>query len=69
MEIIFILIAFSFMLALGFLGAFFWAVRDRQYEDSYSPSVRMLFDDIKSKSVKNNPVKNNPIETKNQTNG
>lgn len=70
MEIIFILIAFSFMLALGFLGAFFWAVRNRQYEDSYSPSVRMLFDDLKTKPKSfNKPVKNNPIETKNQSNG
>jgi nitrogen fixation-related uncharacterized protein len=24
--------------------AFFWAVRSGQYEDDYSPSVRMLFD-------------------------
>lgn len=45
MSAIFILIALSLVVALIFLGAFFWAVRNGQYEDEYTPSVRMLFDD------------------------
>ena len=45
MEIIVILISISLMIALVFLGIFFWNVRDGQYEDTYSPSVRILFDD------------------------
>lgn len=45
MKIIFFLIATSLLLALGFLAAFFWAVRGGQYEDEYTPSVRILFDD------------------------
>ncbi len=28
-----------------FLVGFIWAVKNGQYEDDYSPSVRMLFDD------------------------
>lgn len=63
MEILFILIAFSLSLALVFLGGFYWAVRNRQYEDSYSPSVRMLFDDLDKKNQKNSN-KNNPTVTK-----
>jgi cbb3-type cytochrome oxidase maturation protein len=52
MEILFILIAFSLTLALIFLGGFYWAVKNKQYEDSYSPSVRMLFDDLEPVSKK-----------------
>ncbi len=45
MTIIFLLIGISLAVALTFLGAFLWAVRSGQYEDDYTPSVRMLFDD------------------------
>jgi len=45
MYIILFLIAISLIVALGFLGAFIWAVRSGQYEDDYTPSMRMLFDD------------------------
>jgi|AntRauMFilla1563_2_1112583.scaffolds.fasta_scaffold00109_14 cbb3-type cytochrome oxidase maturation protein len=52
MEILFLLIAFSLTLALIFLGGFYWAVKNKQYEDSYSPSVRILFDDLDPVSKK-----------------
>ena len=45
MTIIFLLIMLSLIIALGFLGAFFWAVRSGQYEDDYTPGVRILLDD------------------------
>jgi len=45
MSAIFILIAASITIAIGFLIAFIWSVKDGQYEDDYTPSVRMLFDD------------------------
>lgn len=45
MSVMFILISASLLLALGFLAAFIWSVRSGQYEDDYTPSVRMLFDD------------------------
>ncbi|MEM6963303.1 MAG: cbb3-type cytochrome oxidase assembly protein CcoS [Bacteroidota bacterium] len=45
MTIIFFLILLSLLVALGFLFGFFWAVRSGQYEDDYTPSVRILFDD------------------------
>lgn len=45
MTVIVVLICVSLLVALVFLGAFLWAVKSGQYEDTYSPSVRILFDD------------------------
>lgn len=45
MSVIFLLIIFSLLLAIGFLLAFIWSVRDGQFEDDYTPSVRILFED------------------------
>lgn len=47
MGIIFILILVSLIIALGFLAAFIWAIRSGQYDDDYTPSIRILFDDEK----------------------
>lgn len=47
MKVIFLLILVSLVVALGFLGAFLWAVKSGQYDDDYTPSVRILFDDDK----------------------
>ncbi|WP_037494891.1 cbb3-type cytochrome oxidase assembly protein CcoS [Sphingobacterium deserti] len=44
MNIIFFLIGCSIFIALVFLGAFFWATRSGQHDDTYTPSVRILFD-------------------------
>ena len=45
MSAIFLLIGISLLVAVGFLVAFLWAVKTNQYEDVYTPSVRMLFND------------------------
>jgi cbb3-type cytochrome oxidase maturation protein len=45
LSVIVILIAASLMVAVIFLFAFLWAVKNGQYEDRYTPSVRILFDD------------------------
>ncbi|MCH8557674.1 MAG: cbb3-type cytochrome oxidase assembly protein CcoS [Balneolia bacterium] len=45
MSVMYMLIAFSLLIASGFLLAFIWAMRNGQYEDKYTPSVRILFDD------------------------
>ncbi|CAH0995494.1 hypothetical protein EMA8858_01617 [Emticicia aquatica] len=47
--IIFLAIA-ALAVAIGFLGAFIWATKDGQYDDTYTPSVRMLFDSVEKKS-------------------
>ena len=50
MKAIFFLIILSLIVAVGFLIAFFWAVRSGQYDDDYTPSIRMLFDDTKEET-------------------
>jgi cbb3-type cytochrome oxidase maturation protein len=45
MAIIVLLISVSLIIAVGFLISFLWNVKSGQYDDTYSPSVRMLFDD------------------------
>ena len=45
MNMIFFLIGCSILLALLFLAAFFWASRTGQHDDTYTPAVRILFDD------------------------
>jgi cbb3-type cytochrome oxidase maturation protein len=39
------LITISIIVAIFFLYAFIRAVKSGQYDDDYTPSVRMLFDD------------------------
>jgi cbb3-type cytochrome oxidase maturation protein len=53
MSVIIVLIIASILVALLFLIGFIWAVKSGQYDDTYSPSVRMLFEDKKKNS---NPV-------------
>lgn len=45
MGVLYIMIGASLLLAMGFLIAFIWAVKKGQYDDDYSPSVRILFED------------------------
>jgi cbb3-type cytochrome oxidase maturation protein len=45
MNIIFLLIGVSLVMALGFLIAFIWTVKSGQMDDDYTPSVRILFED------------------------
>uniref|UniRef100_UPI0040479679 cbb3-type cytochrome oxidase assembly protein CcoS n=1 Tax=Roseivirga sp. TaxID=1964215 RepID=UPI0040479679 len=52
MSVILILILISLVVAVVFLSAFFWAVKSGQFDDTYSPSVRMLFDDKLKKDKK-----------------
>ena len=44
MSVLIILIGASLVVAAGFLVSFFCAVRSGQYDDDYSPSVRILFE-------------------------
>lgn len=54
MSAIYVLISVSFLVAVGFLIAFIWSIRSGQYDDDYSPSVRMLKDSSKQQSDKPN---------------
>ncbi|HCM77187.1 MAG TPA: cbb3-type cytochrome oxidase assembly protein CcoS [Cytophagales bacterium] len=52
MTIIILLIGISLTIALIFLGGFIWSMKSGQYDDTYGPSVRMLFDDKSKKKSK-----------------
>jgi cbb3-type cytochrome oxidase maturation protein len=52
MYIIIPLIFISLIIAVGFLVAFIWNIRSGQYSDTYTPSVRILFDDNTTKDKK-----------------
>jgi cbb3-type cytochrome oxidase maturation protein len=58
MSVIIVLVIIGVVVAGGFLGAFIWSVKSGQYDDTYSPAVRMLFDDT-------HPV-DTPIEERNK---
>jgi cbb3-type cytochrome oxidase maturation protein len=55
MGIIILLIAISLSIALLFLLIFYWSIKSGQYDDTYTPSVRMLFDN-KPKEVKDKNI-------------
>jgi cbb3-type cytochrome oxidase maturation protein len=57
MIIIFVLIPLSILLAAIFLSAFIWAVRSGQYEDTCTPSMRLLLDETPP-AAKPGPVSN-----------
>jgi cbb3-type cytochrome oxidase maturation protein len=50
MEVIYILLSVSILIAIGFLVAFVWSVKNGQYEDVVSPSIRILFEDENNKN-------------------
>ena len=59
MSVIILLIAASILIAGGFLVAFLWSVKNGQYDDDYTPSIRMLFDDAPpAGDLPENPTKN-----------
>lgn len=45
MIVIFLLIPLSIVIAVAFLGAFIWAVRSGQYEDTCTPAMRVLLEE------------------------
>ncbi len=49
MSVVIILILASLTVALLFLAGFVWAVRSGQYEDTLTPSMRVLADEAAEK--------------------
>ncbi|MBK6522848.1 MAG: cbb3-type cytochrome oxidase assembly protein CcoS [Sphingobacteriaceae bacterium] len=59
MSVIFVLIIASLTIAIGFLIAFIWSVKTNQYDDDYTPSVIILFDnEVTSKHSEKSKEKN-----------
>ena len=59
MSVILLLITLSFIVAGSFLGAFIWAMKSGQYEDTFSPAVRMLFDNKGKNAKTDKPISKN----------
>ena len=47
MTVILLLIGISLGIAVAFLAFFIWSVKTGQYDDTYTPSIRILFEDRK----------------------
>ncbi len=65
MSIIYLLISISVFVAAVFLFLFIRSVKAGQFDDAYTPSVRMLFDDelkVKEEEKKAVKVKKNKKE-------
>ncbi len=45
MGVIYLMLIVSLVIAIFFLIGFLWATRTGQYDDDYTPSVRILFDE------------------------
>jgi cbb3-type cytochrome oxidase maturation protein len=51
MSVVLVLIAASLTMAVVFLGGFIWAVRGGQYEDTTTPSLRVLAEEDAGKTT------------------
>ena len=56
MSVIYVLLAISVIIAVSFFIAFIVAVKKGQYDYSYTPSVRMLFEDELLKEKPNKTI-------------
>lgn len=55
MSALFVLVGISILVAGSFLAAFLWSVSNGQFDDDYTPSVRMLFEEkVEDKEIKDN---------------
>ena len=64
MSVIFLLIPLSILIAAGFLAAFIWAVKSGQYEDTDTPSMRLLTEEI---AIRGKAVGDSKIQRGNDT--
>jgi cbb3-type cytochrome oxidase maturation protein len=62
MSVVIILILASLAVGLIFVGAFVWAVRSGQYEDTLTPSLRVLAED----SAQPKPISISETKSSNQ---
>jgi cbb3-type cytochrome oxidase maturation protein len=65
MSVLVGLIAAGGVVAAGFLMAFVWAVRTGQFDDTVSPALRILFDDVTpgSSSTRPPPTRSSPSQS------
>lgn len=74
MNVIYLTLIISTLVAIVFFVIFILSLKSGQYDDTYTPSVRMLFDDelVKEKtsktSINNKTSKNKITSTNSKTN-
>lgn len=70
MSVIYVLLTISIVVAVVFFAAFIFSVKSGQYDDSYTPSVRILFEDElviqKDKKILPNDKNELPISKRKQ---
>jgi len=59
MSVIYLLICISIFVAAVFLYLFIKSVKNGQFDDDYTPSIRMLFDDELKNNLDNKQEKKN----------
>lgn len=52
MGMIYLMLIVSLIIALFFLVSFFWATKSGQFDDDYTPSVRILYEDESTQITK-----------------
>ncbi len=57
MKIIILLILISLTIAVTFLLIFYWSMKSGQYDDTYTPSIRMLFEDKRKAEISRKTTK------------
>ena len=57
MSVLYILIIAALIVAIGFLIAFIWAVKTGQFDDVYTPAIRILLDEENPNSSKKEKAK------------
>jgi cbb3-type cytochrome oxidase maturation protein len=67
MAVIIILLIASISVASIFLIAFLWSVRNKQFEDYYSPAVRILFESPVNEPPATNGMMTNNLVTNKST--
>jgi len=68
MSAIYILIGCSIPIALGFLIVFLISAKNGQFDDDYTPSIRILMDDSPSDTTKEEvPVQTSKSSSQNQS--
>jgi len=68
MSVIYVLLAISITVAVAFFAAFVLSVKSGQYDDTYTPSVRMLFEDEVVKDENKSNQNNKEIKQTKSTN-
>ncbi len=56
MGVIYVLITVSLLIAIVFLVVFVKAVRNGQYDDTVTPSIRMLFENKSTRNETSKPL-------------